>query len=250
MKIRLLEAMKEAADEEKQHAIETQDYHDGVPAITVVADAGWSKRTHKHSYNAKSGVAVIFGAHTKKLVFLSVRNKYCCICAIAEHKKEDPPRHRCYRNWDGSSAAMESDIISEGFDCLKLCMGCDTCVLLETVTVLSCQQLSRQYHNMFVNKVECANHACKSYRSWLEELIKNHPEYSGRGGLTKRAIQRVTVGARIAIQMHSSTGNVQQLRHDLRNGPSHVFGDHRKCNPQFCRHTETGSSTGYDCTGH
>ena len=46
--------------------------------------------------------------------------------------------------------------------------------------------------------------------------------------------------------MHSSTGNVQQLRHDLRNGPSHVFGDHRKCNPQFCRHTETDDTTSED----
>ena len=166
MKIRLLEAMQEAADEEKEHAIETQDYHDGVPAITVVADAGWSKRTHKHSYNAKSGVAVIFGAHTKKLVFLGVRNKYCCICAIAEHKKEDPPHHRCYRNWDGCSAAMESDIISEGFRLSETMYGLrymrivgdgDSSVMSTIVQTVP--------YGMFFNKVECANHACKSYRS-------------------------------------------------------------------------------------
>ena len=53
-----------------------EDYFEGVPAITVIADGGWSKRSHKHSYNAKSGVAVIFGIHTKKLLFLGVRNKY------------------------------------------------------------------------------------------------------------------------------------------------------------------------------
>ena len=29
------------------------------PAITVVVDGGWSKRSHKHYYNAKSGVGVI-----------------------------------------------------------------------------------------------------------------------------------------------------------------------------------------------
>ena len=76
--------MSQAAKEEREHAIETYDYHRGVPAISVVADAGWSKHTHKHSYNAKSGVAVIFGAHTKKLLFMGVCNKYCCICAAAQ----------------------------------------------------------------------------------------------------------------------------------------------------------------------
>ena len=34
------------------------DFHQGIPAITVVVDGGWSKRSHKHSYNAKSGVGV------------------------------------------------------------------------------------------------------------------------------------------------------------------------------------------------
>ena len=98
-------------------------------------------------------------------------------------------------------------------------------------------------YGMFVDKIECANHACKAYRSRLEELLKEHPEYRGKGGLTKRVIQRLTVGARIAIRTHSKTGNVQQLRHDLRNGPAHVFGDHRKCNPQFCRHSAAEDNT-------
>jgi len=48
-------------------------------------------------------------------------------------------------------------------------------------------------------------------------------------------MHRLTVGARVAIRMHSETGNIQQLRHDLRNGPNHVFGDHRECNPAFCK---------------
>ena len=77
--------------------------------------------------------------------------------------------------------------------------------------------------------------ACKCYRSRLESLAKDHPEFRGKGGLTKRAIQRLTVGARIAIRMHSKTKNVSQLRHDLRNGPNHVFGDHAHCNPVFCK---------------
>ena len=41
---------------ERQLAIAQGNYHNGVPAITVVVDAGWNKKSHKHSYNANSGV--------------------------------------------------------------------------------------------------------------------------------------------------------------------------------------------------
>ena len=115
MKQLLLKSMAEAGREEKEHAIAQSHYHQGVPYVSVVADGGWSKRTHKHSYNAKSGVAVIFGLHTKKLLFLGVRNKYCSMCAVAEHKEQAAPQHACYHNWAGSSCAMESDIIAKGF---------------------------------------------------------------------------------------------------------------------------------------
>ena len=64
-----------AGQMERQLAIAQGNYHNGVPAITVVVDTGWSKRSHKHSYNANSGVGVIFGAATKALLFIGVRNK-------------------------------------------------------------------------------------------------------------------------------------------------------------------------------
>ena len=41
----------------------------------------------------------------------------------------------------------------------------------------------------------------------------------------------------MVIKMHSRTGSIQQLRHDLCNGPAHVFGEHSKCNPSFCKQT-------------
>ena len=55
------DSMKEAAEIEKENAIESGSYYQGMPAISVIVDGGWSKRTHKHSYNTKSGVAIIIG---------------------------------------------------------------------------------------------------------------------------------------------------------------------------------------------
>ena len=73
-----------AGKKERSLAIVQGAFHDGVLAITVVLDGGWSKRSHIHSYNAKSGVGVIFGAATKKLLFIRVRNKYCSVCALSD----------------------------------------------------------------------------------------------------------------------------------------------------------------------
>ncbi len=71
---KLNEEMIAAGREEKRLAEERGDYHEGVPAITVVVDAGWCKRSHRHSYNAKSGVGIIVGQVTGKLLYLGVRN--------------------------------------------------------------------------------------------------------------------------------------------------------------------------------
>jgi len=97
-----------AGKEERQLATLNGCYHNGVPVITVVVDEGWSKRSLKHSYNAKCGVGVLFGAATKKLLFIGVRNKYCSVCAVSEHQGSLPQSHQCFKNWSGSSCAMEA----------------------------------------------------------------------------------------------------------------------------------------------
>ena len=230
VKRQLLQSMAKAGQEEKEHATANNHFHQGVPYISVVADGGWSKRSHKHSYNAKSGVAVIFGLYTKKLLFLGVRNKYCSLCAVAENKGHDSLQHTCYRNWNGSSCAMESDIIAEGFRLSEATHGIRFLKLVgdgDSSVLATIRQ--RVVYGSYVEKIECANHAVKCYRGRLEELAKDNPQYRGKGGLTKRA--------QIAIRMHSKDMNVQQLRHDLRNGPAHVFGDHSSCYLLFCKNT-------------
>ena len=62
----------EAGEIERNNAIAQDKYFQGVPSIKVIVDGGWSKRSHKHSYNAKSGVAVIIGQHSKKLLFIGM----------------------------------------------------------------------------------------------------------------------------------------------------------------------------------
>ena len=69
----LNELMLEAGRKERELAIPNSQYHHDVPAITVIVDGGWSKRSHGHSYNANSGVGVIFGAATKNLLYIGIK---------------------------------------------------------------------------------------------------------------------------------------------------------------------------------
>ena len=72
---------------------------------------GWWKRSHKQSYNANSGVAIIIGKATGQLLYLGVRNKYYSACA----QGIPTDKHQCYNNWASSSSEMETDILLEGF---------------------------------------------------------------------------------------------------------------------------------------
>ena len=54
-----------------------------------------------------------------------------------------------------------------------------------------------------IKKLECANHACKCYRSSLEQLVQLNPRYKGKGGLTLQMRKKLTSAARCAIKMRS-----------------------------------------------
>ncbi|KAJ8887378.1 hypothetical protein PR048_013593 [Dryococelus australis] len=108
--------MQEAGREESNSALEVGEVdEDGVPAIAVVTDGAWSKRSYGTNFNALSGVARIIGAKTKKVLFIRTRNAYCSICKRASSKDETVKQHVSKKNWTKSSTAIEADIIVEGF---------------------------------------------------------------------------------------------------------------------------------------
>ena len=104
LRILLIEEMETTGREEHRLAVGRGDSHKGVPAITVIVDGGWSKRSHTHHYNANSGVAVVIGKLTKQLLYLGVRSNFCAVCARAEKVGQEPRAHNCHLNWSGSSS--------------------------------------------------------------------------------------------------------------------------------------------------
>jgi len=230
------EEMKKAGIEERDKAIERGDFHHGIPAVTVICDGGWSKRTHKHSYNALGGVGVIFGAETKKLLHIGVRNKHCLVCKVAESNNVTPRQHKCFRNWYETSQAMESDVILEGF------LNCESKHGVRYMRIIADGDSSTfsklQEHiavwGTDIRKLECANHTCKCVRSNLEKLVAEKKHFKGKGKLSGRNIIRLTTALRCAIKMRSKDKNCQLLKHDIRNSVYHILGFHTKCS-NFCK---------------
>ncbi|CAG4931449.1 unnamed protein product [Parnassius apollo] len=113
-----LKTMTDAAKEEREIALlQGRIDENGVPIIDVIVDGCWSKRSYRKNYSALSGAAVIIGKKTGKILFIGIKNKYCCICAQAEYKKVLPREHKCFKNYTGPSTGMESSILVEGFKC-------------------------------------------------------------------------------------------------------------------------------------
>lgn len=148
-----------------------------MPAISVIVDGGWSKRTHKHSYNAKSGVGIIIGAHTGKLLHVGVQNKYCSVCAQTAKHKHKSRKHDCYKNWDGPSSSIETEILVQGFSEAEKQYGLrytlftgdgDSSVHTNLITRVPCWE-------HVIRKAECTNHDIKCYRGALESLVVEKP---------------------------------------------------------------------------
>ena len=107
--------MEDAGKDEKALAIARGDvYSDSnVPFIPVVADGSWMKRSYsEEDYNSLSGVGSIVGYHTKKVPYISVKNKFCMTCQMAGTKKEEPREYSCFKNWGNCSIDMHGLVYS------------------------------------------------------------------------------------------------------------------------------------------
>lgn len=254
----LYDEMIKAGKEEKRLAEEAGHIcEDGMPYITVVVDGGWSHRSHGHRYSANSGLAVIIGARTKKLLYLGVKNKVCSTCNFYNKNELPVKQHVCYKNWDKSSSAMESEIIVQGFQQSEKMHGVQYRIFIgDGDSSVHLQVLSRVDYGATIEKRECANHVVKCYTSHLYGIAKTNKGNSQH--LSGPRIKRIKNGARRAIahyakELKKFEGTeiekkqeqkrlTKELAEDLINGPRHVFGLHKNCRPYFC-HGSKGDNT-------
>lgn len=164
-----------------------------------------------------------------------MRNKYCCICARAAHKDENPPEHICYKNWSASSGAMEADIIVEAFKAsitmhnlqfLKFIADGDSSVYAKIRKEVS--------YGSSVEKIHCTNHAVKNYGKSLYKVKADTTIDSKRRKLlTAKTIKQLEQIAMRVLYINAH-GDVGTLKSDLANGPNHVFENHANCKASYC----------------
>ncbi|KAL4127211.1 hypothetical protein QTP88_011402 [Uroleucon formosanum] len=232
------QTMYTAAKEEARLAIEAGDVDiDGVPLIAVVADGSWCKRSYRTMYNSLSGTAAIIGYRTKKVIFLGIRNKFCCMCA---KNKNEPKKHECWKNWsmNDSSAGMETSIVVEGFRKSEEMYGLRYHKLIADGDSSVYKKIldARPYKNITVEKVECRNHLLRNVCNKLRELTtkKQSGQLVHRKLLSSR-ILRIRKGIIKAIQYRKSNcHSINDLRNDIYNSINHVFGNHSNCALYFC----------------
>ncbi|CAN8019815.1 unnamed protein product [Ixodes persulcatus] len=173
------------------------------------------------------------------------------MCARA--KSGEPPKlHHCYKNWEGSSTSMEKDIIVEGFRRSVEIHGVKYIRLIADGDSSTYKSIlgAAPYGNQVVQKVECRNHVLRNYCGRLREIAtQTRREHSVPAELKKLILQRAARlrrGVATAIKVRSSEEQLslhqrtQNLEKDIRNGPSHVFGEHRSCSSYFCSGPKPG----------
>lgn len=167
--------MLDAIKIEIQYAKERGDVtSDGIPFLTVILDGAWSKRSYRVNYNALSGVAVIVGFNTKRVIWMGYRNKLCAFC-IKHANDEEIPKHICSKNHSGSSTSMEADIIVEGFKCSLDLYGViyKRFVADGDSAVFNKLTEAKIYSNVIIEKIECRNHLYRNFETKMADLVKD-----------------------------------------------------------------------------
>ncbi|KOB78717.1 hypothetical protein OBRU01_01900 [Operophtera brumata] len=236
--------MNEAAAKERELAIVEKRFDtNGIPMIDVIVDGCWSKRTYKKNYSALSGAAAIIGKKTGEVLFLGVKNKYCSICAQAEKKKQQVKTHTCYKNFNGPSTSMESEILTEGFKCsidmhnliyARMISDGDSSTYAKLLK-------SRPYPHITIEKIECRNHILRNLCNKLAALqtdTKYLPRF--RKVLTTKRIMILRKTIRKIIREHKTESeserrcNIEPLYNDLLLAHNHAFDNHTRCKSYFC----------------
>lgn len=79
--------------------------------MTLMIDCGWTKRSYKYGFNSLAACMPFIDNFTKKLVHIEIICKFCSDC---NKELDDKKEHICYKNFEGSSTAMEPEMAKRG----------------------------------------------------------------------------------------------------------------------------------------
>jgi hypothetical protein len=182
-----------------------------------------------------AGHATAIGKKTKKVVGYAVRAKACRVCKLAKRKGVPARKHQCVHTWDGSSKAMEPDMVIQMVkDANAKGVKVSTIVGDEDSTTIA---RARKEVDRELKKGSDMNHLKKILGNKLYELKKKHKV------LSPAVIKYFQKNFATAVRQNK--GNELEISKRLRQIVPHAFGDHTQCgewcgyiqNPQGYRHS-------------
>lgn len=247
-------SMREAGQEELRLARERNAKFVGnLACIPVVTDGTWLKRSYHSVFNSNSGVAIIIGYYSQKVLYVGVRNKYCFTCdRAAKANLQTVPDHHCFKNWGGSSSSMETDVIIQGFKSSIEQHGLiyETLIADGDSSVFgSLDQLNiYEDQGIVIKKIECVNHLLRNMTKSLKKLAQGSSGPKHLRDILLLRYRRFRSGVSNAVEYRTKeTGSFEdkvfRLREDIENVCHHVLGDHSKCASYFCHKTKTNNET-------
>lgn len=190
MKQHIEDLMMEARKRVRQYYINediAQPDHDGMVNIEVSYDGTWMTRGHK----SHIGIGFVMEVTTGTVIDMEVLCNHCRTCNQQEKNKEEVKEHKCQRNYNGKSGAMEAEAAVR--------MWCrSTDYQLQYVTLVSDGDASTYKtlcslnngsgpYNVQLVKEECINHVSKRMGTRPRKLKKDaSTEYTTRTGRKMR----------------------------------------------------------------
>jgi DNA polymerase III epsilon subunit-like protein len=178
-------------------------------------DGAWLTRGNGKFTKSKTGHAEIMGIYSVEVMASGRRHLDCRACKFQE--KED---HVCHKNWDGSSKAMEADIIAD------LVINSNSFIQEDTrIVALVGDEDSATMKKLNdlvpwdVKKIIDVVHAKKNFGGSL---------YAARNRLLTPAIIDYLKDC-FSYALHQNKNKPRDLELALLNIPSHVFNEHENC---------------------
>ena len=224
---KVIEVARQSCDEALAKEIEMTQGQDGTDVdagLSVSFDAGWSTRGSGRQYNSDTGHGALIGSETGKCVAFGVKSRRCRKCETAEKNHQTVEAHDCYRNWTGSSKAMEpamgvemiSELKEKGVRVKSLTMDNDSTTIAHV----------RALHGD-IRKLSDKNHTKKSIISALRDMSQTHKAMSNPKTVSY-------IAKLIMYAMQQKQGDVAGLRDRLGQIIPHIFGDHTLCDAEWC----------------
>lgn len=204
-----------AAKEEKAICTEKEETN----GITVSGDGTWRKRGFSSLY----GLVTLIGYNTGKIVDFIVKSKYCKACEYW-NKKEDTEEYaewiknhasECNVNHEGSAGKMEVDAVIEMFQRSQTLHDVKYANYIGDGDSKTFKGIvdAKPYENFTVLKKECIDHVQKRMGTRLRNLKKQVKGLGGKGKLTGKLIDELSIYYGLAIRRNSDS--VEKMRNNI-----------------------------------